>query len=297
MKILSRKFIASIYVLVGFGIFFLGIYIPNISSSLQLNNNKLLLTGKWQASEIYTDEMGRYEVRKTIEFVGPNKIIYNQFILRNSRIQSIEYYNLLFRYQLISENKLDLNARVSDKWEITTTKQNLIVSGASFVGNGEYKRVVSVNWNVIAISIVFFVFWAFHIIYHAYLNKKQKRYEFDENELSRTASPLLRLRNVLINVLVLVGGAYLGTVIWSWWPRLFIRTPWDSIILLEVNLLILSYGLRLILKDVIKLKLLLFVFPKWQYHIGLFFMSLGFFGSATSLLLLSLSTITRGFLV
>lgn len=297
MKTDSRKLIIGIFVLVGLGLLIVGIYKLKIDASSQLSDDKLLLTGKWQASVIYPDEMGAYEVRKTIEFVGPSKIIYNQFVLRNSRIQSIEFYNLVFHYQFVSESKIDLGARVSDKWTISKPTQNLIISGASFVGNGEYKRVVSVNWIFIAILLGFFVFWVFRRIYLTYTYNSRKQFRFNKNELFGTVLQLSQLVNILVNVLVFIGGAYLGTVAWSWWPILFIRPPWDGVILLEINLLILSYGLKLLMDRIMIVETPMLNFSKWQHYIGVFFGSLGFLGSVTSLLLIFVSIISREFLL
>jgi hypothetical protein len=163
------------------------------------------------------------------------------------------------------------------------------------VGNGEYKRVVSVSWHLIAILMGLSVLWAFHTLYHSYQNFPKIPSEFGEKGSFGTVLPLFRLVNVLMIVIMFGSGAYFGTIAWSWWPMLFIRTPWDGVILLEINMLILSLGLKLIIENAPTRKISHSVFSKWQYYAGVIFGALGCSGSVTSFLLISVSIMSRGF--
>jgi hypothetical protein len=202
-----------------------------IGSTKQYESIKLteFIIGTWQ---IQTSQPTSDYAITELDFVDSNTLV------ADIDFSGGAYYNVQFQYKFLDPSSIKLTGRGSDEWQIARNRNLLVIHSTSWPGKDQvlvYKRKIPINWPVIALTITC-------AIVGIYLNKlagHKAKAIAHKTSIKDTGTPRSILRDILYSGMFM-SGILFGLLIWSYPPLLRIRLPWDSIIILEFSILILS---------------------------------------------------------
>ncbi|MDR3573715.1 MAG: hypothetical protein P4L50_07630 [Anaerolineaceae bacterium] len=216
------------------------------------------------------------------EFAPPSTLIWNF----NSPDGT--FYNSVYHYQFIGENKIQITGRDGDDWVIENQGNLLIIhSGHEPTQAIVYQRLPVVDWRIPVIILLFLVVASFLVAAkHLKLNKKMvKERDYKNPEYLDLYQSAV---NNLIALPVFGLGLITGNIIWNLPALLLIKLPWDAIITLEMATLFLIFGITAIIVNRFTSKILTFSIKGFYYHLGVFIISYSIWGIIEGLLRLIL---------
>jgi len=216
--------------------------------------------GRWVLEE--SESSDQFSI-KAMDFVDFDTLLL--YITKNG----INHYNVQYQYTFIAENKIRITAprRLTSEWEVIKSGDLLILNSNVWPGGtGVFKRGVNMNWPTIAILLGFCIAGSFLIV--PPLTKTENQGLGRQGTKQTNHSNLSAYIHRIIGTLtVFVIGTAVGLLMWSWPPLLRIRLPWDTIIILELSVILFVVGMR-----TIRANLPIFVLIGkigWLYFLGI----------------------------
>ena len=203
------------------------------------------------------------------------------------------YYNIKFQYEFIEQNKIKIEGRSGDEWQIERKGDLLVIHSTSWPGNRllVYKRIIPINWSLIVLIIGILTIETYLVVL---LEIKQQALVV--NTQVKDTRALKNILRHLVYFSTFILGALIGLIIWSWPPLLRIRLPWDSIIMFELSTVILITRLMIIRTKYFLLKISTYSVERWLPILGSFLLGFGLCGLGISLMRLILYLMYESYL-
>jgi len=226
------------------------------------------LIGRWLLQDSQSSD--GFEVYE-LEFVDTRTLICN--FLKNGQRR----YNVQFQYTHIEEDKIKITAprQVSSEWRIINTGHQLYIEGSPWPqGTGVFSKTNHTNWLIVALFLNFFVIGAFFVD----IPGKTMGDNVTIARQIESRLPYSTTKYLLNNLIVLISfvlGIIVGFFAWSLPVLLRVKLPWDAIVTLELSIILLTLGLRILL---VHYQAFMEAIMKWEYPLGAFLFGAGILG-------------------
>lgn len=294
--------IAKVFLLVGgimittyLGWILVADQLPRGTHAASMPMNAFII-GTWQSETEMSNGQGSYTLIDRLEFVPPRTLIQDQLRIYPDHSRTIDLYNIKSQYRFVSGTHINITGRNLEDWILAREGENLqIERGQSGFPTGIYKRLTTVQWPIFAGGLAALLTGIFLSIPQPLKQIYRSKSNVDQPDFQHEArSPLSRGLRATAVVCVLAVGIWAGIYIWGKWAWLLISLPWDAIILLEINLMLLVVGIGEIMRVEKKMSLSALLARRPLSYIGVLLVSI----SATGILVgsgyLLLYVILRG---
>jgi len=236
------------YYLLGF-IVLMGVISMIVMGYLSLHNEYLSLqefvVGRWVGEYIGEDNGIPYREYYQLEFVKPNKIIFNM------KTHQSTTYNDLYSYRFIGENRLEIRSRNVDEWELLKVNDSLYIrSRGNLVKYMPFRRVPSISWGIVALifGIIIIVIFMIAILPVYQGNLSRTKIVTPSKLLQWARQNSLRKISIffLIGIAFIIGW-FSSMNFWESYSLRTIRLPWDTVISIEIGILFLLFGVKTLL--------------------------------------------------
>jgi hypothetical protein len=220
-----------------------------------------------------------------------------EFVDSENLIVDIDYpdgahYNVIFQYGFTKQNTISVVGRTSDEWQIEKRGNTLVIHTASWPGNDAflvYRRKTSVSWHLAS-------YLGILTIYTYSVLLKVKRKIVMTKALKKDLGFPKSTFGLIGYCLLFLFGVLVGIIAWSYPPLLRVRLPWDSILMLELSILILIIRVLITRTDFFSLNARGYSNQRLSDILGYFLLGFGFCGLGISLVKLSLFLVYRSYL-
>jgi hypothetical protein len=241
---------------VGFlcAIFLSGFYIFSPAAPGNFNDVTLqkFILGRWQGDFRNQTEGSEQGPFVQLEFVDAHTLVFNR--VSGGRVYP---YNLVFEYYFSADNLIHLQSRYVTDLQLREDGDYLWIlqkSQAGWIPSGRYKRVPTIPWSLLSISL--------GVLCIIMLRKAFKHIVSRPPDSSQSSVTIGRGREwfrigfqLIATVVFLIIGAIACDSVRLYWGNLLIRPPWDGILMTELSLGIAAVGLEVAFGKVGQLKL------------------------------------------
>jgi hypothetical protein len=211
------------------------------------------------------------------EFVPPATLIWN-FDSPNGI-----YNNIVYHYEFVADNKIQITGRGGDEWEIEKQGNLLVVHSAHEpISTNVYKRLPVLNWLVIVLILGVLIVVSVLVA----LRRLNTNRQLEKGRGFNNPEYLDLYQDVVNNLIALPMfglGVFIGIVIWNLPALLLIKLPWDAIITFESALIILIFGIVTIIINRFRSKASAFSSKGIWYHLGVFLIGCSIWGNIAGL--------------
>jgi hypothetical protein len=204
-----------------------------------------------------------------LEFVDSHTLICN---ISNKGQKS---YNIQYQYSFVGSNRIKITAprRLTSEWEIIYEGEKLVINSSAWPGGiGVFNRSININWPLIALLVGICLVGTFFIPTNKKRGWKPSIGEMDQNNIVQFSK---KIKYNLSALVLFLSGIITGFLLWSFPPLRQVRLPWDSVITLELSLILFIFGIRTIIANH---RAFMALIIRWNYLLGMFLIGVGVLG-------------------
>lgn len=233
---------------------------------LMLLNSAITYLWPTYIAPVSTDDtnflIGRWKLQKQLSseqfLISEMEFVNSNTLFVNFRFQGQNFYNIKFNYAFVNKNKVRMWGQrwLPSEWDVSYHDSFIMIKSTSspgwpaWLGNvGVFERETNINWPSITWLLGLTVVAAFVAPTPKARTDGQANSQMEPRNKNFFSSAYRFIGPYLLGSIIFTLGLMTGVVLWNLPPLLQVILPWDGVIMMELSIALLIFGIRVIVAN------------------------------------------------